>query len=222
MKYRCENLVVDPPSPAPPASNPPPLNPLGQNPPRDVSAPPEDSAGFLARSLGDELPHPVVNPLLGDFESTEVVETSYEKSQGPSVEPQVTPRSRTSRFIEDDFEPEAAENLRDQQITQLSRRQCIDKNEGTGNPAMWECDAWLPTLAQIQVHVEENGIITQAERLAVYYTGFDAIQELDTGILIRWIEAWLKAYIQGTLKKTYSRDLWYWYWHVVSELPDSW
>ena len=102
--------------------------------------------------------------------------------------------------------------------TTLVRRQCTERNPG--HPSnLWDCDEDLPTLQQIVTEIQSNGLTSQEDSYAVYFTGFENDVTV-IGRLKGQIAAWMKWYIQCIVEAHSDDDTsftkyWYWYFDVV-------
>ena len=109
--------------------------------------------------------------------------------------------------------------------TKLNRRQCTERNPGQ-NDDIWDCDEYLPTLQEILTEIQVNGLTSQEDSYAVYFTGFENDATV-VGRLKGQIAAWMKWYIQCVLgthqdDDTSGTKYWYWYFDVVYDEEGSW
>ena len=70
----------------------------------------------------------------------------------------------------------------------VNRRQCTERTPGQVD-TRWDCDLNLPTLQQLVTEIQVNGLTSQEDTYAVYFTGFDN-NDVVIGLLKGSIAAW--------------------------------
>lgn len=97
-------------------------------------------------------------------------------------------QTRSSSSLERRSESDAIENRHSKPEKTVNRRQCTERTPGQVD-TRWDCDLNLPTLQQLVTEIQVNGLTSQEDTYAVYFTGFDN-NDVVIGLLKGSIAAW--------------------------------
>lgn len=105
-------------------------------------------------------------------------------------------------------------------VSNLTRRSCVEVYNANGQQIISEdgeprftCDNYFPTTQQIEARIASTGLLTDPNKIPVYYTGWPYNEVEDE--LGGWISEWMEDYLTREPSPRPQATGYYWWWTVV-------